>query len=286
MFYFTFNMDFYIIHIYFISKGGKPMTNNCSSLFFREILQHTYWNKISQFQLTEDIYDEWVLFAIESGEIEYKINDICGRASYGDIVFCPPKEPFFRKVIHPLTFHFIRFNIGKMNFQLENNKLTINDFNRLGSSYQYLRMLDLNNQNHHHWIIHLLSDILTLYEIESNQIGRPRDNKGKDKLIERAKNHIDHHAFDRDIRINRVAYIIGLSAVQFTRRFKTYYNITPQDYLTSLKLNKAKSLLLETNYTIDHIADLCGYNNGFYLSRIFTKKLNITPNQYRIINQI
>src|SRR5699024_1715159 len=133
-FYFTFNMDFYIIHIYFISRGGKFMINNCSSLFFRKILQHTYWNKINEFQLAKDTYDEWVLFAIESGEIEYEINGIRGRASYGDIVFCPPKESFFRKVIHPLTFHFIRFNIGKVDLQLKNNKLTINDFNRLSSS--------------------------------------------------------------------------------------------------------------------------------------------------------
>ncbi|MGO4275503.1 helix-turn-helix domain-containing protein, partial [Paenibacillus sp. TAF58] len=50
---------------------------------------------------------------------------------------------------------------------------------------------------------------------------------------------------------------------------------------TLLRLQRAKSLLIDTDHTIDHIAEQCGYQNGFYLSRIFTAKLKISPSVYR-----
>jgi len=56
--------------------------------------------------------------------------------------------------------------------------------------------------------------------------------------------------------------------------------------LTSLRLRKAQSLLLETNKTLEDIAEKCGYKNGFYFSRRFSKKLNISPSEYRKNNKL
>ncbi|MDF2721147.1 MAG: hypothetical protein K0Q59_822 [Paenibacillus sp.] len=57
--------------------------------------------------------------------------------------------------------------------------------------------------------------------------------------------------------------------------------MTPSKYLTSLRLEKAKKLLAETNWTLDQISGSCGYQNGFYLSRVFKANCLVTPNQYR-----
>jgi transcriptional regulator GlxA family with amidase domain len=79
---------------------------------------------------------------------------------------------------------------------------------------------------------------------------------------------------------------LGISPVQFTRRFQAAYGQTPIDFLTSLRLQKAQALLLETELTLEQVADQCGYENGFYLSRMFSKKLNISPSAYRKSHRI
>jgi AraC-like DNA-binding protein len=38
---------------------------------------------------------------------------------------------------------------------------------------------------------------------------------------------------------------------------------------------------VQTEYTLDHIARLCGYENGFYFSRVFTHYSKVNPSQYR-----
>jgi transcriptional regulator GlxA family with amidase domain len=45
-------------------------------------------------------------------------------------------------------------------------------------------------------------------------------------------------------------------------------------------------MLLETNYPLDHIAEQCGSENGFYLSRVFSKKFEMSPSAYRSTHQM
>lgn len=79
---------------------------------------------------------------------------------------------------------------------------------------------------------------------------------------------------------------LGLSAVQFTRRFKSRFSKTPTEHLVTLRLDKVRHMLLETNYPLDAIAEQCGYENGFYLSRVFSKKFETSPSQYRKTHQL
>ena len=74
---------------------------------------------------------------------------------------------------------------------------------------------------------------------------------------------------------------LNLSPVQFTRRFRAYTGMTPRDYLSHLRLDRAKNLLTKSNLTIEEIAIRCGYDNGLYFSRVFSKKMKTSPSQYR-----
>ncbi|WP_243156780.1 helix-turn-helix domain-containing protein, partial [Clostridium beijerinckii] len=83
------------------------------------------------------------------------------------------------------------------------------------------------------------------------------------------------------IKIKDFSASLGLSSVQFTRRFHKCIGTTPIEYITSLRLRRAQVLLLRTEDTLDCIASKCGYDNGFYLSRVFAKNLGISPSDYR-----
>ena len=66
-----------------------------------------------------------------------------------------------------------------------------------------------------------------------------------------------------------------------TRNFKRYMKISPAQYILSLRMVNAQSLLENTDYKIGEIAEIVGYDNQLYFSRVFRKEYGVSPAQYR-----
>ena len=67
----------------------------------------------------------------------------------------------------------------------------------------------------------------------------------------------------------------------FNRLIRSKTRMTYSEYLQSIRLEQAKRMLIETDLTISEIAEQTGYHNKGYFYRIFTKKYNMTPGEYR-----
>ncbi|MFI4910079.1 MAG: AraC family transcriptional regulator [Sedimentisphaeraceae bacterium JB056] len=65
------------------------------------------------------------------------------------------------------------------------------------------------------------------------------------------------------------------------RLFKEFAGIRPYDYLMKLKTDKAVNLLITSNLSMKNIAYITGFTDPYHFSRVFKKRLNISPNQYR-----
>ena len=74
----------------------------------------------------------------------------------------------------------------------------------------------------------------------------------------------------------------GYSPDYLARIFKKVMNITPTEAIIEARLQRAKELLLTSQRSISEIADLCGYQNAFYFSNQFKKKLGVSPLKFRI----
>jgi YesN/AraC family two-component response regulator len=57
--------------------------------------------------------------------------------------------------------------------------------------------------------------------------------------------------------------------------------ISPVKYINSLRIEKAKAMLKNSNFSVEEIAYCVGINDRFYFSRIFKKELGISPTEYR-----
>lgn len=57
--------------------------------------------------------------------------------------------------------------------------------------------------------------------------------------------------------------------------------MTPQQYITDIRVTKAKELLLYSSFNITEIASIVGYDNSFYFSRIFKKNTALSPREYK-----
>lgn len=92
--------------------------------------------------------------------------------------------------------------------------------------------------------------------------------------------YIDEN-FDKKISVNELAKIASMSKYHFIRKFKAVYSETPYGYITRVKVNKAKALLLSTNNSVDEISIMVGFNDTITFIRSFKNFTGNTPNKYR-----
>jgi AraC family transcriptional regulator, arabinose operon regulatory protein len=78
-----------------------------------------------------------------------------------------------------------------------------------------------------------------------------------------------------------LARMAGLSVAGFDRAFKRQSGITPARYVAEMRVGRASRLLLQTEETIDAIAERTGFPNRAYFSRVFRKIANESPARFR-----
>ena len=88
--------------------------------------------------------------------------------------------------------------------------------------------------------------------------------------------------FQKDVSLSEAAKLISMSEVAFSRFFKMRTGKTFVDTLNEIRLGHASRLLIESTQTINEIAYQCGFNNMSNFNRIFKKKKNCTPKEFRL----
>lgn len=96
--------------------------------------------------------------------------------------------------------------------------------------------------------------------------------------IDLAVDYMTQH-YMKEIRIEEMARLAGLSVNHFIRTFKRQFEITPMDYILQQRMAKAKQLLFSTD-KIKRIAEQVGYRDEHYFSRVFKKNEGVAPTLY------
>ena len=72
-----------------------------------------------------------------------------------------------------------------------------------------------------------------------------------------------------------------MSVSYFLKKFKEVTTKSPMQYILSIRINNAVSLLESTDYNVTEISTIVGYDNPLYFSRIFKKQKGVSPSDYR-----
>ncbi len=136
----------------------------------------------------------------------------------------------------------------------------VNDLMRTGYLYQLLALLVENSQT------------------EMSAEGREED---LEKLyVERAVNLLIN-SDDPQIKVNEVARMIGISRGYLTRIFKKTMNVSPQDFQTRFRMEKAGDLLRSSESPVSVVAEKLGYTDVLSFSKSFRRHYGMSPTAFR-----
>lgn len=99
-------------------------------------------------------------------------------------------------------------------------------------------------------------------------------------VVQDAVTHLHEHVAER-FSVEEYAAGVGLSVGRFIHVFREATGLSPKRYLTSIRMSEARMLLESTDYPIAEVADIVGYDNPLYFSRVFHSYVGMSPSRCR-----
>ena len=96
---------------------------------------------------------------------------------------------------------------------------------------------------------------------------------------------IEHYLEDH-VDMKMLMRVSQLSQPTVYRMFKTFFNMTPREYITSRRMERAAKLLRQTELRIQQISERLQFKNPFYFSKCFKEHFNVSPRQWRNSSQV
>lgn len=94
------------------------------------------------------------------------------------------------------------------------------------------------------------------------------------------KDYIDRN-YKKDISAKDVAGILGYSDVYFSKVFKQLFDDNFINYLTKIRIDRAKVLLKDISFNIKEVGKSVGYADSNYFTKVFKRSIGISPSEYR-----
>lgn len=104
--------------------------------------------------------------------------------------------------------------------------------------------------------------------------------RSSEKAIDAALQYIKEH-YREDLSLEKMASVVYLNPAYFSQLFKQKTGLGFKEYVTSLRLDQAKLLLLNTPLKLSEIAECVGYQDMRHFTQIFRRRFQLTPTEYR-----
>ncbi|MBE5867092.1 MAG: helix-turn-helix transcriptional regulator [Lachnospiraceae bacterium] len=219
---------------------------------------------------------EVAFYLSDSGAIN--INDKEHSIHYGDIRFTKPGT-YLNSIPHYKCFT-IYFDFGQSNVIYQNQLLDgIPEYFHTSGEHEKIfeELLQLFNSKDIVAPIKLNTLLLSLLSQLFEYI---YSHKKYCAAVETCITYMETH-FSQNITLDTLSKISGYSGLHFLRLFKHDTGCTPHDFLTSIRMNSAKNMLIYTDKPLSEIASECGFSSDSHFKILFKKTTGFTPGIYR-----
>ena len=232
---------------------------------------------------------DYQLLYIAAGKAHFHFDDKEQVVTAGHMVLYRPKEPQKYEYYgeDQTEVYWVHFTGGNVKNVLRSYGLT--DDKRVfycGSGLDYqnlfrtmineLQMCKVNYAEMLEMYLRQIFIMLQRYFLNSLKT----DNAHVVEEINKATLYFNEH-YSEDISIDEYAQNNHVSVSWFIRNFKQCTGSTPMQYILSKRIYNAEILLHDSTYNVTEIAEIVGYDNPLYFSRIFKKLKGISPSEYR-----
>ncbi|MCP1494840.1 AraC-like DNA-binding protein [Peribacillus frigoritolerans] len=265
--------------------------------------------KSPQNELSDHMHDHYEIVYVYNGKGTFFIGDVFYDMQQGD-VFLIPNNTIHRALPNkddPITSTIIFFSptliykdmvddsfsylhLFDLTKKSKNYKISLPLKEQVKMEEQLLLILQETNSrlmgSRHACLLIVHQIILDLYRIRIN--GKQELSEGKSYSSEWMKDiliYINEH-MDEPLTLTILAQKALVSPAHFSRVFKEMTGIGLVVYVNTKRIIKAKELLQETNHTIAHIAEMCGFESMPQFYRTFKKYNEKTPATFRKENRI
>lgn len=238
---------------------------------------------------------EYLLHYIISGDGTFTVNNSSAKLQRRDIFLIYPEEytHYCAGSLNPWTYMWVAFNGTRApeclhyagfsetdrirSFSCE--ETLVNCVNMMLASHQLTYSNDLIRQSQ---LMYFLAALIDDYQ--SSHAVQPAHEYPQQVYIDYAVDFIEQN-FQKNIKIGDLSSYIGIDRSYLTKLFRKNLNISPQEYLLEVRMNKASALLRSTNNPVNQVADMVGYTDALAFSKSFKSKFGVSPTTYRSLDR-
>lgn len=236
-----------------------------------------------------EVRDHYIIHYILDGKGEFTVNNKTYKLGKREGFLIRPGETTYYKADdnNPWIYMWIGFNGLKSETYLKYANLSVNnpifkyDKDNLLKKY-ILDILSLNMMTHSNEL--KIEGLLYLFLgtlIENNKYKDYSNNYSvREIYINKSIEYINNN-YSSNIKISDIASHVGLNRSYFSNLFTKTLGISPQEYLLSLRMEKACNLLGNSQLTIGEVSMQVGYMDQLTFSKIFKKTKGVSPKLYR-----
>jgi len=130
------------------------------------------------------------------------------------------------------------------------------------------------------YLLLIVKELLALPDREKEPDGYRERSIGETDLAHRIEARLRDGLY-RDDTISTIARELNVSASQCGKIFSRTYGISPRQYVSRMKLNEAKRLLVNTNLSVQAVSERLGFHSVYHFSRQFRRWTGTTPTAFR-----
>ena len=198
----------------------------------------------------------------------------------GDVLVIPPAKLFAIENVNNIKYIYISYLGVRANILADEYK--IDTCGSVFHGYERLIPMWKSAFDFHHEITSLFCESIVLYTFA--ELGREIFVSGKpkspDSAAERIKNLIDERFTESDLDLDEISEALSYHPKYVSSVFSKTFNICISDYIRTLRIQHACTLIEQGLTSLKNISVLCGYEDSLYFSAVFKKQMGVSPKEY------
>ena len=196
----------------------------------------------------------------------------------GDVFFTFPADPFCIESVEDFTYMYISFLGSRANQILAKLRISQTDFHFSDCSAlenEWQKGLDVHAE-----ISDLITEsvlLYTFYYLGQRFVYSDAPLEKINLLALNIKKYVDDHYAQQNLTLETLSKELSYSPKYISSAFKKHFQVALSDYITTVRIQHACTLIQQGFSSVSDIANLCGYADAQYFSKIFKRKMGQVP---------